>query len=305
MTVRCLAVLVHCQTSLTNRIAGGDPFHVLRVALIQGNNRFSVVDIPNQIVDCLDVIAFICKKSAFLQRKGLVCCFQNQLNDIGISNICRRSQFIEGQAGDTVHQNVAFISPIEFIILLIVLIGCRVNTECAIRVAGRMVFFAEFILLEGLWIVLCGIGHDWRGVQTNKGRIYNTKLVKPLHQSGHDIFQIAVFNAFKESGVRPIRRQRLHDVKAAEVCDNAVVFQKVCKICDLIEALAFHDDKGTKHCFLGKTFTPCICVGKLKVQYAEQLVIKIYNALGCKQTYILYQFLSVDSGQPLSGWFCR
>ena len=44
----------------------------------------------------------------------------------------------------------------------------------------------------------------------------------------------------------------------------------------------------------------CIGAGKLKVQYAEQLVIELDNTLGCKKAPILNQFLSIDSGQPLS-----
>ncbi|MEF2660289.1 hypothetical protein, partial [Dysosmobacter sp.] len=35
----------------------------------------------------------------------------------------------------------------------------------------------------------------------------------------------------------------------------------------------------------------------------EKLVVKRSGALGCEQRHILNDFLSVDSGQPLSGWF--
>ena len=43
--------------------------------------------------------------------------------------------------------------------------------------------------------------------------------------------------------------------------------------------------------------------GQREVQAAEKLVVKHGGALGCKQRHILNDFLSVDSGQPLSGWF--
>jgi len=43
--------------------------------------------------------------------------------------------------------------------------------------------------------------------------------------------------------------------------------------------------------------------GQREVQAAEKLVIKHGGALGCEQRHILNDFLSVDSGQPLSGWF--
>ena len=43
--------------------------------------------------------------------------------------------------------------------------------------------------------------------------------------------------------------------------------------------------------------------GQREVQAAEKLVVKHGGALGCEQRHILDDFLSVDSGQPLSGWF--
>ena len=45
------------------------------------------------------------------------------------------------------------------------------------------------------------------------------------------------------------------------------------------------------------------CPWQREVQAAEKLVIKHGGALGCEQRHILNDFLSVDSGQPLSGWF--
>ena len=40
-----------------------------------------------------------------------------------------------------------------------------------------------------------------------------------------------------------------------------------------------------------------------EVQTAEDLVVEVCVSLGCEQHDILNDFLSVDSGQPLSGWF--
>ena len=79
-----------------------------------------------------------------------------------------------------------------------------------------------------------------------------------------------------------------------------IVFQVIREICDLRKALAFHYDESAEHSFLWKTSASCIGAGKLKVQYAEQLVIELDNALGCEKAYILNQFLSIESGQPLS-----
>ena len=85
--------------------------------------------------------------------------------------------------------------------------------------------------------------------------------------------------------------------------DEAVVVQIIRQICDLREALAFHNDKSADHGFLWKAPPPGCRPGQREVQAAEKLVIKHGGALGCEQRHILNDFLSVDSGQPLSGWF--
>ena len=53
----------------------------------------------------------------------------------------------------------------------------------------------------------------------------------------------------------------------------------------------------------GKPRRPGCRSGQREVQAAKKLVIKHGGALGCEQRHILNDFLSVDSGQPLSGWF--
>lgn len=84
--------------------------------------------------------------------------------------------------------------------------------------------------------------------------------------------------------------------------DEAVVVQIIRQICDLREALAFHNDKSADHGFFGEAPPGCR-PGQREVQTAEKPVVKHGGALGCKQRHILNDFLSVDSGQPLSGWF--
>ena len=103
--------------------------------------------------------------------------------------------------------------------------------------------------------------------------------------------------------ISPIGRQRLHDVKAAVVGNEPVVVQIIHQICDLREALTFHNDKRTDHGFLRKAPPPGCRSGQREVQAAEKLVVERSGALGCEQRHILNDFLSVDSGQPLSGWF--
>ena len=85
--------------------------------------------------------------------------------------------------------------------------------------------------------------------------------------------------------------------------DEAIVVQIIRQICDLREALAFHNDKSADHGFFGEAPPPGCRSGQREVQAAEKLVVEHGGALGCEQCHILDDFLSVDSGQPLSGWF--
>ena len=75
------------------------------------------------------------------------------------------------------------------------------------------------------------------------------------------------------------------------------------QICDLREPLTFHNDKSTDHGFLGEAPPPGCRSGQREVQAAEKLVVEHGSTLGCEQRHILNDFLKVDSGQPLSGWF--
>ena len=84
--------------------------------------------------------------------------------------------------------------------------------------------------------------------------------------------------------------------------DEAIVVQIIHQICDLRETFAFHNNKSTDHGFFGEAPPPGCRSGQREVQAAEKLVVERSGALGCEQCYILNDFLSVDSGQPLSGW---
>ena len=86
--------------------------------------------------------------------------------------------------------------------------------------------------------------------------------------------------------------------------DDAVVLQIVHQVCDVPKALAFHDEKGAEHRFLWEAPASGSCSGQCKFQCPKELVIECSGTLGCEQCHILNDFLSVDSGQLLSVWFC-
>ena len=64
-----------------------------------------------------------------------------------------------------------------------------------------------------------------------------------------------------------------------------------------------YSNKSTDHGFFREAAPPGCRPGQREVQAAEKLVLEHSGALGCEQRHILNDFLSVDSGQPLSGWF--
>ena len=177
------------------------------------------------------------------------------------------------------------------------------DAEGAVRVTFGVVFLGELVLCKGFWIVLLRVCHDGRGIQANERRIHHAQLIQLPHQAGHDRFQRTVVQLPQETVIGPVGREWLHDVEPAVVGNEPVIVQIIHQICDLREAFAFHNDKSTDHGFLWKAPPPGCRSWQREVQAAEKLVVEHGGALGCKQRHILDDFLSVDSGQPLSGWF--
>ena len=298
-----LSVLAHSQPCFADRIAGRKRFRGFRAAWIERNKSLALIDRFHRIVDAFHIVALVGKEGAFLQRNRLIRGREDLSGDGRISNVARCGQLVERQAGDAVHQHMAFIAPVERIPPLIVLVGGRVDTQGAVRVAFGMVFLGELAFRKGLRVVLLRVRHDGCGIQTNERRIHHAQLIQLPHQIGHDRLQRTVVQLPQAAVIRPVGRQRLHDIETAVVGNESVVVQIIHQICDLREAFAFHNDKRTDHGFLREAPPPGCRSGQREVQAAEKLVIKHGGALGCEQRHILNDFLSVDSGQPLSGWF--
>ena len=188
-------------------------------------------------------------------------------------------------------------------VTLIVLVGGRVDTQGAVWVAFRVVFHGELAFRKGFRVVLLGVRHDGRGIQANEGCVHDPQFIQLPHQVGHGRFQRTVVQLPQAAVIRPVGRQWLHDVEPAVMGNEAIVVQIIHQICDLREPLTFHNDKRADHGFFGEAPPPSCRSGQREVQAAEKLVVKRSGALGCEQCHILNDFLSVDSGQPLSGWF--
>ena len=297
------AVLVHSQPGRADWITGRKRFRGFRTAWIEGDKGLALIDRFYRIVDAFRIVALIGKEGAFFQRNRLIRGREDLSGDGRIGDVARRGQLVERQSRDAVHQHMAFVAPVELIPPLIVLVGGRMDAQSAVRVTFGVVFLGELAFRKGLWVVLLRVRHDGCGIQTNERRIHHAQLIQLPHQIGHDRLQRTVVQLPQAAVIRPVGRQRLHDVKAAVMGDDAVVVQIIHQICDLRETLAFHNDKRTDHGFFGEAPPPGCRSGQREVQTAEKLVIKHGGALGCEQRHILNDFLSVDSGQPLSGWF--
>ena len=127
------AVLVHGEPGLADRITGRERFRGFRAAWIEGNKRLALIDRFYGIVDAFHVIALVGKKGAFLQRNRLIRGREDLSGDGGIGDIARRGQLVERQPGDAVHQHMTFVSPVELIPPLIVLVGGRVDAEGTVQ----------------------------------------------------------------------------------------------------------------------------------------------------------------------------
>ena len=295
------AIFVHSQSSITDQVTCRKSF-ALGIAFFEGDKSFPIIDRFHGAVDAFRIVALIREKGTPLQREDLVGCGEDVNGNCGIHDVGLGGQLAEWQPGDAVHQHMAFVSPVELIPPLIVLVRGRMDAQSAVRVTFGVVFLGELAFRKGLRVVLLRVCHDGRGIQPDERRIHHAQLIQLPHQIGHDRLQRTVVQLPQAAVIRPIGRQRLHDVKAAVMGDDAVVVQIIHQICDLRETLAFHNDKRTDHGFFGEAPPPGCRSGQREVQTAEKLVVEVCGSLGCEQRDILNDFLPVDSGQPLSGW---
>ena len=161
------AVLVHSQSSITDQVTCRKSF-ALGIAFFEGDKSFPIIDRFHGVVDDFRIVALVGKEGAFLQRNRLIRGREDLSGDGGIGDIARRGQLVERQAGDAVHQHMAFVPPVELIPPLIVLVGGRVDAEGAVWVAFWVVFLGELVFCKGFRVVLLRVCHDGCGVQTNK-----------------------------------------------------------------------------------------------------------------------------------------
>ena len=216
------AVLVHSQPGRADWITDRNRFRGFRAAWIEGNKSLALIDRFHGVVDAFHIVALVGKEGVFLQRDRLIRGREDLSGDGGIGDIARRGQLVERQAGDAVHQHMAFVSPVELIPPLIVLVGGRMDAQSAVRVTFGVVFLGELAFRKGLRVVLLRVRHDGCGIQTNERRIHHAQLIQLPHQIGHDRLQRTVVQLPQAAVIRPVGRQRLHDIEPAIVGNEPV-----------------------------------------------------------------------------------
>ena len=179
------AIFVHSQSSITDQVTCRKSF-ALGIAFFEGDKSFPIIDRFHGVVDAFRVVALIREKGTPLQREDLVGCGEDVNGNCGIHDVGLGGQLVEWQPGDAVHQHMAFVSPVELIPPLIVLVGGRVDAEGAVRITFRVVFLGELVLCKGFWIVLLRVCHDGRGIQPDERRIHHAQFIQLPHQTSHD-----------------------------------------------------------------------------------------------------------------------
>ena len=109
-------VLLHGKAGVTDRIAGSKSRCFSGVAFVQRNDRLAVVGVPDRVVNMLCVIPLVADEGAFLYGDHFICALQHGFDHGRIRNVGRCGQFVDGQAGDTVQEDMILVSLVEFVV---------------------------------------------------------------------------------------------------------------------------------------------------------------------------------------------
>ena len=179
------AIFVHSQSSITDQVTCRKSF-ALGITFFEGDKCLALIDRFHGVVDDFHVIALVGKEGAFFQRNRLIRGREDLSGDGRIGDVARRGQLVERQSGNAVHQYMAFVSPVELIPPIIVLVGGRVDAQGTVWVAFRVVFLGELAFCKGFWVVLLRVRHDGCGIQTDEGCVHDPQFVQLPYQIHHN-----------------------------------------------------------------------------------------------------------------------
>ena len=178
MSIRSFSILAHRQPSFANGIADCQFLWLFGASVVQRDHGFSLINIFHSVVEIAHIITFVRKKGTLPDGKDLVAGREDIFCGRSICHICRGRQFIKRQSGNAVYQHVAFVALVELIAALIVLIGGGMDAQGAVCVTAGMVFRIKFIRSKRFRVILPGIRHNWRRIQSDKGCVYNAQLIE-------------------------------------------------------------------------------------------------------------------------------
>ena len=116
------AVHEHWETGLADKPAGGQLVRIFGIALVERDDCIAMIDFFDRVVDMLGVVALVGDEGTLLQRDDFVGLFEHSFNHGGIRNLGSGGQLIERQAGDAVHEDMVLVTPVEFVVFLVVLV---------------------------------------------------------------------------------------------------------------------------------------------------------------------------------------
>lgn len=106
-----------------------------------------------------------------------------------------------------------------------------------------------------------------------------------------------IIKVFQEAVKCPVRRKRCRNIKIAVVRNKNVVVEVVDQIGNHGNIFAFHNDESTDHGMGEKIFATSMrmLLNKRQIKGEGKGIIKSGGRLGSKKTYILDEFLTIDS----------
>lgn len=241
------AAAVHCKPGITNRIALREAFGFFRITLIQRDDGFPAIKAFDTVVNAFGIIALVRDKSTLGKRKHGICSGEEIKCDRTVGDIRGAGHVKKGQPGDTVHEDVVLVAPVERNVLFAGPVGSGVDAETAVRIRLRLIFRIELTGKKGLGVILAGISGNGSGVKSDKGSVDYALRSEKAHLFPHDPLQEGMVNFFQEAVKRPVGGQGLRDIEAAVVCDQEVVVQVIHEVGDHGKALALHHEEGTDH----------------------------------------------------------
>lgn len=188
-TVKSFSIVVHGESSIAERGAGGQLLGVLGVTGIDGDKTLALKFIMDGVVNGLNIKSGITDEIAFPDGEESVGFAQHIHTDHMVEDIGGGGHLKQGKAGDGVAEHMILVAPIKLVILVAVLVGCGVNAQSAVPVRLWLILLAELVFTKGFRIVLSGVGHDRRCVLPDEGRVHDPQLGQMNYLTLHHLLQ--------------------------------------------------------------------------------------------------------------------